>query len=82
MPDDWSVPKTYDFFNVTEYAVRQAIKLKSEKGILASPEKKILEMEMEKIPKISNRGAGKTIIRYSRVNDKYLLAKPKYSVLN
>ena len=38
VPHDWSVQKTCDFFGVSEYAVRQARKLRAEKGILASPQ--------------------------------------------
>ena len=35
---DWSVQKTCHFFWVSGYAVRQARKLRAEKGILASPQ--------------------------------------------
>ena len=38
MPHDWSVQKTCNFFGVSEYAVRQARKLRAEKAILASPQ--------------------------------------------
>ena len=34
---DWTIQKTMEFFNVSEHAVKQARKLKKEKGILATP---------------------------------------------
>ena len=36
-PKDWTIQKTMEFFNVSEHAVKQARKLKKEKGILATP---------------------------------------------
>ena len=36
-PEDWTMQKTVKFFNVSEHAVKQARKLKKEKGILATP---------------------------------------------
>ena len=36
-PEDWTIQKTVEFFNVSEHAVTQAGKLKKEKGILATP---------------------------------------------
>ena len=37
VPDDWSIYWTIEFFNVSEYSVKQARKLKKEKGLLATP---------------------------------------------
>ena len=37
VPDDWSIYKTMEFFNVSEYSVKQARKLKKEKGLLVTP---------------------------------------------
>ena len=36
-PEDWTIQKTVQFYNVSEHAVKQARKLKKEKGILATP---------------------------------------------
>ena len=36
-PEDWTIQKTVQFFNVSEHALKQARKLKKEKGILATP---------------------------------------------
>ena len=36
-PEDWTIQKTVEFSNVSEHAVKQARKLKKEKGILATP---------------------------------------------
>ena len=36
-PEDWAIPKTVGFFNVSEHAVNQARNLKKEKGILETP---------------------------------------------
>ena len=36
-PEDWTFQKTVEFFNVNEHAVKQARRLKKEKGILATP---------------------------------------------
>ena len=36
-PEDWTIQKALQFFNVSEYAVKQARKFKKEKGILATP---------------------------------------------
>ena len=36
-PKDWTIQKTMEFFNVSEHTVKQARKLKKEKGILATP---------------------------------------------
>ena len=38
VPDDWSIPKTADYFEVTQYTVKQARRLKQEKGVLSTPE--------------------------------------------
>lgn len=40
VPDSWSRKQVAEFFNVTEYLVRAARRLKKEKGILAEPERK------------------------------------------
>ena len=37
VPDDWSIYRTMEFVNFSEYSVKQARKLKKEKGILATP---------------------------------------------
>ena len=37
VPDDWTIQKTVDFFSVSQHVVKQARKLKKEKGILATP---------------------------------------------
>lgn len=34
VPEDWSIQKTVDFFGVSEYTVKQARKVKAERGIL------------------------------------------------
>ena len=39
-PTDWSIKKVADFFNVSEYAIRQARNIFKEKGILALPDSK------------------------------------------
>ena len=31
VPDDWTIPKTADYFEVTQYTVKQARRLKQEK---------------------------------------------------
>ena len=36
-PEDWTMQKTVEFFNVSEHAVKQARNPKKEKGILATP---------------------------------------------
>ena len=36
-PEDWTIQKTVEFFNVSEHAVKQSRKFKKEKGILATP---------------------------------------------
>ena len=36
-PEDWTIQKTVEFFNVSEHVGKQARKLKKEKGILATP---------------------------------------------
>ena len=38
VPDDWTIPQTADYFNVTQYTVRQTRKTKQEKGILSVPD--------------------------------------------
>ena len=38
VPDDWPIPKTADYFEVTQYTVKQARRLKQEKAILSTPE--------------------------------------------
>ena len=43
VPDTWSISKTAEVFNVTQYALRQARELKAKKGILATPEKQSRE---------------------------------------
>ena len=35
-PEDWTMQKTVEFFNVSEHAVKQARKLKKKKGIVAT----------------------------------------------
>ena len=40
VPDSWSRKQAAEFFNVTEYLVRTARRLKKEKGMLAEPERK------------------------------------------
>ena len=37
VPDDWSIYRTMEFFNVSKYSVKQDRKFKKEKGILANP---------------------------------------------
>ena len=39
-PESWSISKTCNEFDVSEYLVKKARKLKNSKGILAEPEKK------------------------------------------
>ena len=39
-PESWSISKTCNEFDVSEYLVKKARKLKTSKGILAEPEKK------------------------------------------
>ena len=39
-PSSWSILKTCNEFDVSEYLVKKARKLKNSKGILAEPEKK------------------------------------------
>ena len=39
-PSSWSISKTCNEFDVSEYLVKKARKLKNSKGILAEPEKK------------------------------------------
>ena len=39
-PKSWSIRKTADFFNVSNYLVRSAFKLRKEKGILSEPQTK------------------------------------------
>ena len=36
-PEDWTIQKTVEFFNVSKHAVKRPRKLKKEKGILAIP---------------------------------------------
>ena len=36
-PEDWTIQKTVQFYNVSEHAVKQARKLKKQKWILATP---------------------------------------------
>ena len=36
-PEDWTIQKVVEFFKVCEHAVKQARKLKKEKGILITP---------------------------------------------
>ena len=37
VPEDWTIQKIMEFFNVSEHAVKQARKVTEEKGILATP---------------------------------------------
>ena len=38
VPSEWSIRKISEFFNVSYYTARESIKLRSEKGFMASPE--------------------------------------------
>ena len=40
VPDSWSATKVMETFGASNYMVRQARKLKREKGILAEPDRK------------------------------------------
>ena len=39
VPDDWSIHRTMEFFNVSEYFIKQARKLKMENRILSTTRK-------------------------------------------
>ena len=50
-PSSWSVRKTAEVFDVSNYMVRKAFRLREEKGILATPEaKKVMSYLIQSRP--------------------------------